>query len=202
MGPKVTDKPAADLLDQAQWTPLLKAAQRGRAAAAHELLKAGASVEFVAPGSKATPLILAATGGHAETLKHLLAFGAEIEARDSLQRTALIHAAAGGHTQAVKVLMDANADVNASDVQVGWRLTPCACVTAAACLTHCILLCFSLRALSAVPLPCCPSLSLAASRLPAFLPVPHGRSLTPPGGTFLHPAHCTDVSLSRGLSKS
>jgi ankyrin repeat protein len=59
--------------------------------------------------------MIAARNGHTDIVSALLDRGAEVEAKDSIDRTALMIAARNGHTDIVSALLDRGAEVEAKD---------------------------------------------------------------------------------------
>ena len=102
------DAPGIDLdaKNNADETPLMMAALRGKADAAADLVAHGAAVNK----SGWTPLHYAATSGNVAIIKLLLAHGAVLEARSPNRTTPLMMAARYGSEDAVDALLAAGAD--------------------------------------------------------------------------------------------
>src|SRR4030095_6081306 len=84
------------------YTPLLMAAEQGRAGVIAALLAAGADAK-AGNITGTTPLMLAALSGDAKSVTVLVENGAEIDAREkSMQQTALMFAAAPKSVEAIK----------------------------------------------------------------------------------------------------
>jgi len=97
-------------------TPLMTAAESGRADALRLLLKhAPAGAVNAADADGTTPLMYAARRGQTETARTLLQAGAKVDARDIHGRTALMYAAQGGHAADAALLIRNKAEVNAKD---------------------------------------------------------------------------------------
>ncbi len=97
-------------------TPLLTAIGNGKVDEAKSLIAKGANVNEAGPDGT-TPLMAASEGStnladNAPIVEALLAAGAQVEAVDSLRRTALLRASAEGRTAAVGLLIDYQANVN------------------------------------------------------------------------------------------
>ena len=95
-------------------TPLLVAADCGRAADVSQLLAAGAPVEWGGEDAGMidwTPLLSAAAEGHDGVVEQLLEAGANVDHEDCDGRTALYRAAEAGHDAAAKQLLVAGAAV-------------------------------------------------------------------------------------------
>lgn len=93
-------------------SPLVCAAENGRADVVDALLDAGADVNK-GTGYKRndTPLLMASENGHTEVVRLLLNAGADVGRSDVDAITALGKAARGGHYQIVKLLLEGGADV-------------------------------------------------------------------------------------------
>lgn len=93
---------------------LRKSADEGWTPAVQLLLDRGADIEARGVSSESdasyTPLLLALYSGHLDTVKLLLSRHANVDARDSLGRTALMLT---GSVDGVKLLLDSGADVHA-----------------------------------------------------------------------------------------
>ena len=103
------------------YTPLLMAAEQGRAGVIAALLAAGADAK-AGNITGTTPLMLAALSGDAKSVTVLVENGAEIDAREkSMQQTALMFAAATNRVDAINALIKAGADpkLNSKVVNVG-----------------------------------------------------------------------------------
>lgn len=96
------------------WTPLHFAARACNAAAARQLVDAGADVN-ARDNLGSTPLHRAACHGSAEVVELLVDAGAELEARDKQGQTALHVAAGNGRGAAVSVLIKRGASQTAGD---------------------------------------------------------------------------------------
>ena len=102
-----------------QWQ-LLYAAERGDAAAAERLLKAGANANVVVAAAAIhryagwRPLVLAAHRGHANVVKVLLQHGADASAATAWGDSALHYAARFGHLDVTRLLLDCGASTNAA----------------------------------------------------------------------------------------
>jgi len=96
-------------------TPLMYAAESGRADSLRALLAAGADPN-ARDGEGETPLMYAAKGGDADSLRALLDAGVEVDALSKGYYTALFYAVEGlrSHgTDAMRVLLEAGADPDA-----------------------------------------------------------------------------------------
>jgi ankyrin repeat protein len=93
-------------------SPLVCAAENGRADVVDALLDAGADVNK-GTGYKRndTPLLMASENGHTEVVRLLLNAGADVSRSDVDAITALGKAAREGHYQIVKLLLEGGADV-------------------------------------------------------------------------------------------
>jgi ankyrin repeat protein len=108
-----------DHRDVCQRTPLMFAAQFGRAETVRALLDAGAKIDLHEKGYY-TALMLAAGNGHAEVVDLLAGAGANVnEVEMTHGWTALIWAAKRGHAQTVQVLLRHGADAGVRDDR-GW----------------------------------------------------------------------------------
>ncbi|MCE2902719.1 MAG: ankyrin repeat domain-containing protein [Gemmatimonas sp.] len=103
-------------------TALHWAAERGDAAMAHLLLKAGAKVTPVTRNGAYTPLHVAARAGSGAVVQALLAAGADPTIMTATGATALHLAAQAGDVVAVKALLAKKADPNARETE--WGQTP------------------------------------------------------------------------------
>ncbi len=104
-----------DVLDQCQWTPLMKAVQNGHFATARRLLEAGADPNAQDKGGY-TPLLFAAAQGHEALIDLLLDYGAEIDHQEhSSGWTALIWAAKAGQERSVRRLLERGANPEIRD---------------------------------------------------------------------------------------
>ncbi len=102
-----------ELRNQADESPLMMAAFRGRLDTAKALIAKGADVNK--PGW--TPLHYAATNGHVELIHLLLEEHAFIDAESPTKTTPLMMAASYGNPQAVKLLLEEGADPLAKNNQ-------------------------------------------------------------------------------------
>ncbi len=90
-------------------TPLMIAAQSGRADMISTLLNAGADPnQNTKTGDN--PLIAAASRGHVEAVARLIQSGAEVDRRGAQRMTALMGAASNGQLDVVGILLEAGAD--------------------------------------------------------------------------------------------
>lgn len=103
-------------------TALHWAAERGDAAMAAALIKAGAKSNAVTANGSYTPLHIAARNGSAEVVKALLAAGANPSAVTTSGATPLHLAAEAGNAAAIKALIAKKADPNAKESS--WGQTP------------------------------------------------------------------------------
>jgi ankyrin repeat protein len=100
------------VLDDKNWTGILRASQEGDVAEITRLLKDGASVETV-DSNGWTPLMIASRHGQIGAIECLLAAGANVEASCGPVRTALVFACESNQDGAVERLLAAGADANA-----------------------------------------------------------------------------------------
>lgn len=111
----LNDKPAVDVRDHCEWTPLMKAALNGHLQVAERLLAAGAQTGLGDKGGY-TALMLAASNNHAGLVRLLLEYGADPNHRERTHGwTALIWAAKRGHLASVDALLQAGADTRFLD---------------------------------------------------------------------------------------
>jgi ankyrin repeat protein len=110
--------------DATSATPLLIAAQWGRAEVVEFLLSRGGDVN-TQDSDGSTALHRAALCGHTNVIRLLLEHGADVNARDAYGCTPL-HSAVEirGHERAVELLLAAGADINAKDTVDNLRETP------------------------------------------------------------------------------
>jgi len=109
------DNPEADILDECQWSPLMKAAQYGHKDIVNVLLLQGADVQQQDKGDY-TPLLLAASTNRAEIVKILIQQGARINHQENTMGwTALIWASKSNHVETVNVLLQHQADQTITD---------------------------------------------------------------------------------------
>ena len=105
-----------DARDETGLTELHRAVMNGDVKVAKKLLKRGASLGAVVPGSGATALHLAAFHGNAALAQMLLQHGAAVGATDTEEAATALHvAASNGHTQVVRVLISYGAALEAQD---------------------------------------------------------------------------------------
>eukprot|EP00759_Apiculatamorpha_spiralis_P019023 PhF_6_TR25271/c0_g1_i2/m.34827 len=98
------------------YTPLMMAAFHGHVRVMDELLYKGVKTEMQSQRGNYTALHLAACMGHAPAVSRILANHANVNARNSLGRTALIIAALNGHEEVARVLAKhPNVDLTAKD---------------------------------------------------------------------------------------
>ena len=118
---KTIDPEAAEYLlgDIQTFSPLIRAAERGRTEVVKLLLEKGADVNVKQIGTGATALIMASQGGHTEVVKLLLEKGADVNAKDNNGITALLIASSKGRTEVVKLLLGKGADVNVKTTNDG-----------------------------------------------------------------------------------
>ncbi len=102
-------------------TPLMLAAQNGRAEVVKALIGAGADVNARERLFSSTALMCVVDYDHPDIVKTLLAAGADIDAKDPSGWTALAHAASLGYADEVNILIKAGADVNAVNND-GWTV--------------------------------------------------------------------------------
>ncbi len=103
------------------YTPLLMAAEQGRAGVIAALLAAGADAK-AGNVTGTTPLMLAALSGDAKSVTVLVENGAEIDAKEkAMEQTALMFAAATNRLDAINALLKAGANtkLNSKVVNVG-----------------------------------------------------------------------------------
>ncbi len=106
----LAESPAADVRDQCQWTPLMKAALYGHEGVVRRLLQAGARPNATDKGGYSA-LMLAASNNHAGVIQLLAEHGADLDHREpGLGWSALIWAARQGRAEAVKVLLERGAN--------------------------------------------------------------------------------------------
>lgn len=103
----------APALRAASGQDLLKAADRGTAAAGQRLLEQGVPADVRNPRGQ-TPLMLAAGRGHLEVVGLLLVNGADVNLRDREGDTALKYAAWNDDVFVIEALLANGADVNAA----------------------------------------------------------------------------------------
>ena len=100
------------------WTPLHLAAFFGQAAAAAQLLDAGAAIDAVSRNSmRNTPLHAATAGGRAAVALLLIERGANVNVQDAGRYTPLHIAAENGLTDVVRALLNRGADPLAVDAE-------------------------------------------------------------------------------------
>ena len=75
------------------------------------LLAYGADADL---GAETTPLILASQSGNSAVVAQLIEMQADVDARDSVSRTAILAASVGGHWRVVEKLLAANVDLSVS----------------------------------------------------------------------------------------
>ena len=108
----------AHMVDDDGMTPLLWATKRGHTEVACLLLKAKASVDFVANNAKGrSALGVASARGDVGFMQLLLGAGASKDLADQRGITALMRACAEGHAEAARLLLDMAADPNVPDLQ-------------------------------------------------------------------------------------
>lgn len=103
-------------------TALHWAAERGDAAMAAALIRAGAKTNGVTVNGGYTPLHIAARSGSAEVVKALLAAGADPKAVTTTGATPMHLAAEAGNADVIKALVGKKGDVNAKETS--WGQTP------------------------------------------------------------------------------
>ena len=123
--PTAPNNPTKPTTAPAGGTPLLVAIGSGKVDEAKSLISKGANVNEAGPDGT-TPLMAAAEGtanlpDNGPMVDALLAAGAQVEAADSLGRTALYRAAGEGRTAAMSLLLDHQANVNS---RAGNQATP------------------------------------------------------------------------------
>jgi len=109
---KGVDVNAKDENDEAGWTPLHRAAQKGHKEITELLIANGADVNAKEEDGW-TPLHYAALNGHKEIAELLIAKGADVNAKEEDGWTPLHYAAYGGHKETAELLIAKGADVNA-----------------------------------------------------------------------------------------
>lgn len=109
--------PAGDGMTALHW-----AAERGDAAMAATLLRAGAKLDAKTSVGGYTPLHVASKSGSAAVIKALLDAGADVKTMTGTGATALHFAAASGSAESVDALLKKKADPNARETQ--WGQTP------------------------------------------------------------------------------
>lgn len=102
--------------DGAGETPLMRAAEMGRAGMVQFLLNHDAKVN-AARRNGVTALMMASERGRTEAAKLLLKAEADVNARSKDGNTALIWASMRGHTEVVKMLLEKGADVKHANRQ-------------------------------------------------------------------------------------
>lgn len=123
--------PAALLLDRAEETPMIAAADRdsaliaaagrGDEAVVRQLLRQGASVRAT-DASGATALIAAAYHNHLAVARLLIAAGADVNAQDRTQQSAYLIATSEGYVELLRLTLRAGADVHRTDSYNGTGL--------------------------------------------------------------------------------
>jgi len=109
--------------DNANWTPILKAARGGHTEIVKMLLEHGANPNVVEHGNgNMTPLIWAASLDNIECVQMLLAHGADVNASTTQGYTALMTAAQNGTAGMVRLLLDHGADPSRSSYPGGTAL--------------------------------------------------------------------------------
>lgn len=102
------------IIDQADWTALMWAANEGHDEVVRVLLDHGAAIEAKEREGK-TSLILAATNAQLDVVRELSDRGVDVNVQGKDGWTALFWAAANGHLEVVRELHDRGADVNIKD---------------------------------------------------------------------------------------
>ncbi len=103
-------------VNEAGWSPLLLAAQRGLLPVMEAMTSQTDNLEFPSPDGR-RPIHEAAAHGHDEVVAWLLSKGVMPSSVDGDGRTALHRAAIRGHTDTVALLLDRGAPLEAVDAQ-------------------------------------------------------------------------------------
>jgi len=112
-----------EIRDGTGFTPLMSAAQAGRADLARQLLARGADANAEAQFGW-TALMGAACGEHEEIVRTLLRAGARVDATSAAGNTALFVAAIHGNEAVARALLEADADPDGSADALGGRRVP------------------------------------------------------------------------------
>ena len=98
---------------QSRATPLYYSALHGLGWATKQLVIAQRQDIDVGGGEHGTPMRAALAMGHLEVARFLLEHGADVDAKDSIERTALFSASWSDNVEAMRLVLDFGADTNA-----------------------------------------------------------------------------------------